>query len=73
MRYLVFTFTALTLGTVLHAVSPEDWPTYNHDVLGWRYNAAEKTLSPGNVSGLVEKWRAPSVLSNSFPSKRDIA
>jgi glucose dehydrogenase len=41
------------------AVSPDDWPTYNRDVSGWRYNPAEKTLSPANVGNLVEKWRFP--------------
>src|SRR4051794_13008959 len=30
-----------------------DWPMYNHDVSGWRYNALEKTLSPDNVGKLV--------------------
>jgi outer membrane protein assembly factor BamB/dienelactone hydrolase len=38
---------------------PADWPMYNHDVGGWRFNPAEKTLSPANVSKLVEKWRFP--------------
>ncbi len=32
---------------------------YNRDVAGWRFNAAETTLSPENVGGLVEKWRFP--------------
>src|SRR5882762_6587178 len=41
------------------AVSPADWPSYNHDVSGWRFNPAEKTLGPGNVGKLVEKWRFP--------------
>ena len=36
-----------------------DWPMYNHDVAGWRFNSAEKMLGPGNVGGLVEKWRFP--------------
>ncbi len=36
-----------------------DWPMYNHDPAGWRFNAAERTLSPANVSNLVEKWRFP--------------
>ena len=43
----------------LHAADTEDWPTYNHDALGWRFNSAEKTLSPANVDRLVEKWRFP--------------
>jgi outer membrane protein assembly factor BamB/dienelactone hydrolase len=32
---------------------------YNHDLAGWRFNPAEKTLGPGNVGKLVEKWRFP--------------
>lgn len=38
---------------------PADWPMYNHDVAGWRFNAAETTLNVENVSRLVEKWRFP--------------
>src|SRR6516162_6617099 len=41
------------------AAGPADWPTYNHDAAGWRFNSAEKTLSPSNVGKLVEKWRFP--------------
>jgi polyvinyl alcohol dehydrogenase (cytochrome) len=41
------------------AEQPADWPMYNHDLAGWRYNAAEKTLGPDNVGKLVEKWRFP--------------
>ena len=33
----------------LPPVAPGDWPMYNLDVLGWRYNAAEKSLSPDNA------------------------
>src|SRR6516164_9288403 len=36
-----------------------DWPMYNHDPAGWRFNPAEKTLGPENVGKLVEKWRFP--------------
>lgn len=36
-----------------------DWPTYNRDLLGWRYNDAEKTLGPANVGRLEEQWRFP--------------
>src|SRR5262245_28710819 len=38
---------------------PADWPTYNHNPAGWRFNPAEKALGPANVGGLVEKWRFP--------------
>src|ERR1043165_2509289 len=37
----------------------DDWPMYNHDLAGGRFNSAEKTLSPANVGNLVEKWRFP--------------
>jgi glucose dehydrogenase len=38
---------------------PADWPMYNHDAAGWRFNPVEKTLSPANASRLVETWRFP--------------
>jgi len=40
-------------------IAPADWPMYNHDVRGWRFNSGEKTLSPTNASKLEEKWRFP--------------
>ena len=43
--------------------SPADWPTYNYNVAGWRFNAAEKTLNPANVWSIVEKWRFPTAES----------
>jgi outer membrane protein assembly factor BamB/dienelactone hydrolase len=46
------------------AFDPADWPMYNHDLAGWRFNPAEKTLSPANVGKLVEKWRFPATGSN---------
>lgn len=36
-----------------------DWPMYNQNVAGWRYNAAEKSLSPLTVGKLEEKWSYP--------------
>jgi outer membrane protein assembly factor BamB/dienelactone hydrolase len=50
---------AFTFAPAARAADPADWPTYNHDVAGWRFNPAEKTLSPSTVAGLVEKWRFP--------------
>ncbi|MBI3864628.1 MAG: hypothetical protein HY290_22345 [Planctomycetia bacterium] len=41
-----------------------DWPTYNHDIAGWRFNAAEKSLGAANVGQIVEKWRFPAAGSN---------
>ncbi len=46
------------LATAL-STDPNDWPMYNRDVLGTRYNPAEKSLSVANVGNLVEKWRFP--------------
>jgi polyvinyl alcohol dehydrogenase (cytochrome) len=37
----------------------KDWPTYNGNFAGWRYNAGETALDRTNVGGLVEKWRFP--------------
>jgi outer membrane protein assembly factor BamB/dienelactone hydrolase len=45
------------------AITEADWPMYNHDRAGWRFNPAEKTLSPANVGKLVEKWRFPAAAS----------
>jgi outer membrane protein assembly factor BamB len=45
--------------TRAESATSADWSMYNHDPAGWRFNAAEKTLSPANVSNLVEKWRFP--------------
>ncbi|HEY7327670.1 MAG TPA: alpha/beta fold hydrolase [Gemmataceae bacterium] len=45
------------------AITPADWPMYNHDLSGWRFNPAEKTLGPTNVGKLVEKWRFPAANS----------
>jgi outer membrane protein assembly factor BamB len=44
-------------------ISSADWPMYNHDLAGWRFNPAEKTLGTANVGKLVEKWRFPAANS----------
>jgi outer membrane protein assembly factor BamB len=44
-------------------ISAADWPMYNHDPAGWRFNSAEKTLGPANAGKLVEKWRFPAATS----------
>ena len=57
----------LSLAQVLYAAPPitrSDWSTYNHDVRGWRFNAAETSLSPANAKTMVEKWRFPSAGSS---------
>jgi len=67
MRNRKAALAALTLAVLAQAgrawpqgsASPADWPMYNHDPAGWRFNPAETTLGPENVGGLVEKWRFP--------------
>src|SRR5215831_17109366 len=49
----------VTFAPAGRGADPADWPTYNHDPAGWRFNPAEKTLGPANVGNLVEKWRFP--------------
>jgi polyvinyl alcohol dehydrogenase (cytochrome) len=41
-----------------------DWPMYNHDVLGTRYNPSETALDKVTARGLEEKWRFPARGSN---------
>ena len=53
-------FLCLVLGKdVGLAVDAKDWPTYNGNVLGWRYNVGETALDKADVAGLEEKWRFP--------------
>lgn len=40
-------------------IGPGDWAQYNCDVRGWRYNAAERELSPANARRIREQWRFP--------------
>lgn len=37
----------------------KDWPTYNCDVIGSRYNRAETAIGKSNAPKLEEKWRFP--------------
>ena len=46
------------------AADPHDWSSYNGNAAGWRYNAAETTLSAANVARLEELWRFPAKGSN---------
>jgi glucose dehydrogenase len=66
MRFGYATLAAVTLALPFAVPSveppapdPNDWPTYNHDVLGTRHNAAERALGRDNVARLEEKWRFP--------------
>jgi glucose dehydrogenase len=36
-----------------------DWPMYNHDVAGARFNPGETAIGPSNAGRLEEKWRFP--------------
>jgi polyvinyl alcohol dehydrogenase (cytochrome) len=38
---------------------PQDWPMYNHDAAGTRYNVAEHLLSPDTVGDLGVRWSYP--------------
>ena len=40
-----------------------DWPSYNYDARGWRFNQGETTLSVSNAAQLEEKWRFPTKAS----------
>jgi polyvinyl alcohol dehydrogenase (cytochrome) len=40
--------------TVSH--DPNDWPMYNHDARGTRFNIGEQQLSPSSVWRLQQKW-----------------
>src|SRR5215813_2066188 len=46
------------------SADPNDWPTYNHDVIGTRHNSGEKMLSRVSVGQVVEKWRFPAADSS---------
>jgi polyvinyl alcohol dehydrogenase (cytochrome) len=53
---------ASSVATLAHAdtaYDAADWPMYNYDPAGTRYNAAESTLGTGNVSGLHILWQYP--------------
>ena len=52
------------LATVSAQTDNKDWPMYNRDVLGWRYNPGETALNNANVGQLEEKWRFPAKESN---------
>jgi len=38
---------------------PNDWPMYNHDISGSRFNPAEATLTPKSVKHLKIEWIFP--------------
>ncbi len=52
---------------------PNDWPMYNRDGSGTRYNFGEQALTKDNVANLVEKWRFPPVDSKEKIGIRTLA
>jgi polyvinyl alcohol dehydrogenase (cytochrome) len=62
---LLRTTLALVLAAILQPAAAraqadaKDWPTYNHDVLGSRYNQGEKAIGRYNAGRLEAKWRFP--------------
>jgi len=62
---LLRTTLALVLAAILQPAAAraqadaKDWPMYNYDVLGSRYNRGEKTIGRDNAGRLEEKWRFP--------------
>ncbi|MFI5307200.1 MAG: PQQ-binding-like beta-propeller repeat protein [Polyangiales bacterium] len=58
----VFALGASSVATRVHAqpaCDDNDWPMYNHDAAGTRYNASERTLRASNVGGLHVLWQYP--------------
>ena len=49
----------VAIGPAARGADPADWPTYNHDPAGWRFNPAEKTLGPANVGGARREVAVP--------------
>jgi polyvinyl alcohol dehydrogenase (cytochrome) len=47
------------LGVDVVSGDPKDWPMYNHDPQGTRYNSAETVLTPATVGGLGIRWTFP--------------
>src|SRR5262249_32451307 len=41
------------------AADVRDWPMYNHDVLGTRFNPGETAIDRSNAGRLEMKWRFP--------------
>jgi len=43
----------------LPPITSADWSSFNHDVLGWRFNPVEQSLTADNAAQITEKWRFP--------------
>jgi outer membrane protein assembly factor BamB len=57
-------FATFVPALILAQDNPNDWPTYNRDVIGTRHNSGEKIIGPNNAHLLEEKWRFPAKDSN---------
>jgi polyvinyl alcohol dehydrogenase (cytochrome) len=67
LALLAFSVLAQNPGSILTQTITQDlndWPMYNRDVLGTRFNPAEKTLTRDSVKRLTIKWF--------FPTKGDV-
>ena len=56
---LVFVSSAFASAPAGEPITDADWPTYNQNALGWRYNSAENAIRPTSAGRLAEKWRFP--------------
>lgn len=57
---LAVTLWAVPLGEIASAqTDANDWPSYNHDILGTRHNPGETAIGRENAGRLEEKWRFP--------------
>ncbi len=58
MRHLVL-LALLPVGMARAQGDARDWPMYNRDHVGSRYNPGETAIGRSNAGQLVEKWRFP--------------
>ena len=68
-RFVVALLVAAVGFAEAYAETPDkhDWPTYNHDVLGTRFNAAEKSLSAVNAAQLAPARQAAGTCTSTAP------
>src|SRR5262252_9851075 len=59
IRFASLVAVVLSLPAEGRAADPKDWPSYNGDPAGWRFNAGETALGKTTVGKLEEKWRFP--------------
>ncbi|HJZ59885.1 MAG TPA: PQQ-binding-like beta-propeller repeat protein, partial [Gemmataceae bacterium] len=59
IRSLILFAVFLALPAASLGADPKDWPTYNANAEGWRFNRGEVALGKANAGRLEEKWRFP--------------